>query len=149
VLDDFATRLSASIRGVNSSEIETWSQVGANNNLPEEVLPDIYRRFEPYLGWLEKPEILSLRFEDFIRDRDKTVGKVFDHAVRRGFVCNHSRVEAIRTITDNINPHHSPTFRSGVTGGWRSAFTPEHKDLFKQVSGNLLQRLGYEASKDW
>ncbi len=31
--------------------------------------PDIRRRYEPYLGWLDCPPVLPLRFEDFIQDR--------------------------------------------------------------------------------
>ncbi len=48
-----------------------------------------------------------------------------------------------------IDPHRSPTFRKGKIGGWRESFTDEHKHLFKEIAGDLLIRLGYEADFDW
>jgi hypothetical protein len=36
-----------------------------------------------------------------------------------------------------------------VTGGWREFFTEEHKQLFKDVAGDLLVRLGYEKDNNW
>jgi hypothetical protein len=40
-------------------------------------------------------------------------------------------------------------YRKGVAGDWKNHFTPEHVAHFKQVYGDLAERLGYEASADW
>jgi len=52
-------------------------------------------------------------------------------------------------LVDAIQPKKSHTFRSGKTGGWTQHFTDEHKELFKDVAGDLLVRLGYEPGNEW
>jgi hypothetical protein len=111
--------------------------------------PNITARFEPYLPWLERPEVLSLRFEDFITRKEETIGRVLDHAVARGFRYQVEREEAIELLASSIDPQRSPTFRTGKVGGWKGHFTAEHKALFKQVAGDLLVKLGYESDLDW
>lgn len=118
---------------------------------PHEVIPfpDIRARFEPYLGWLERPEVLTLRYEDFILHREETLDRVLGHAIRRGFIMTMEKEQAIQILAGSIDPRRSPTFRSGKTGGWRAHFTEETKCLFKEVTGDLLIRLGYEQNHDW
>jgi len=111
--------------------------------------PDICARFEPYLGWLERPEILALRYEDFIPDRYEALRRVLDHALQRGFPLMVKREQAIQTLAASIDPVRSPTFRSGKAGAWREQFSPENTRLFKDVAGELLVKLGYEADLDW
>lgn len=111
--------------------------------------PDIRGRFQPYMGWLDQPQVLMLRFEDFITQRKETIAGVLDHAIRGGFPLACDRESAINTLADSIDPQRSPTFRSGKVGGWRAQFTPEHKQLFKEAAGDLLVRLGYEQDDGW
>ena len=111
--------------------------------------PDTHARFEPYLPWLDQSEVMSLRFEDFITQLDQTIGRVLDHAVARGFITTIPRADALEILAAGVNPKRSPTFRSGKVGGWRDSFTDEHKRLFKDVTGDLLTRLGYEKNSDW
>jgi len=134
VLQNFDQRLRTSILGL------------PDENIP---FPDIYQRFAPYLGWLEHPEVLCLRFEDFVTSRQETLRLVFDHAVQRGFPAALQRTEAIKILADNIDPQRSPTFRSGKIGGWQAQFSPENKTLFKEIAGDLLVRLGYEQDNEW
>ena len=114
-----------------------------------EPLPNILERFEPYLDWLAHSEILALRYEDFITDREQTIGRVFEHALQRGFQPKVARQQAIQILSASIDPSRSPTFRSGKTGAWQKSFTPAHKQLFKELTGDLLLRLGYEDTLDW
>jgi hypothetical protein len=39
--------------------------------------------------------------------------------------------------------------RKGVAGDWRNVFTKQDKEIFKEVAGDLLIRLGYEKDKNW
>lgn len=133
-LRDFDDRLTVSILGLQGIDFD---------------FPNIRQRFEPFLGWMECPEALILRFEDFIANRICILGKVIDYAVQRGFPLEMDTEEAISVLASNINPQRSPTFRSGKAGGWRSQFNPTHKKLFKEISGDLLIRLGYEKNNDW
>lgn len=134
VLKDFDQRLRTSILGLPDSEIP---------------FPDICQRFEPYLGWLDRPEVLCLHFEDFIQDRGAALGQVYDHAVRRGLPSALERGQAIQVLAASIDPKRSPTFHSGKVGGWRGQFSPENKVLFKEIAGDLLVRLGYEEEDQW
>jgi hypothetical protein len=134
VLQSFNERLRTSITGLSDS-----------NN----PFPDIKARFEPYLGWLDQSDVLSLQFERFMNDRYKTLCQIYDHAVKRGFPESSERDEAINILNMSINPRRSPTYRSGKTGAWRTQFDEQNKRLFKELTGDLLFRLGYEKDNDW
>lgn len=134
VLGSFDERLRTSITGLS------------NSNAP---FPNIKARFQPYLEWLDQPEVLPLQYENFVDDRENTLYQVYDHAVARGFPETKSREEAIHILNLGIDPKRSPTFRSGETGGWKNQFNEENKRLFKEITGDLLIRLGYEKDNDW
>ena len=131
----------------NVEERITTSILGA----PDETLefPDIRSRCEPYLGWLELEQVMSIRFEDLVHDRERVIGRILDHFQTNGCQLALNREAAIEALTRGIHPAQSPTFREGKTGGWRRHFTDEHKALFKGVAGDLLVRLGYEKDLDW
>lgn len=133
-LHDFDQRLKVSILGLQGIDFD---------------FPNIQQRFEPFLGWMDCPEVLVLHFEEFIVNRICILSKVIDYAVQRGFPLNVNTEEAISVLASNINPQRSPTFRSGKAGGWRSQFNLQHKTIFKEISGDLLIRLGYEKDNDW
>lgn len=133
-LKSFDERLMVSILGLPESGIE---------------FPDIAHRFKPFLGWMDRTEVLALRFEEFIQDRPAGIHQALDHAVERGFPLVVSPNQAISNILQGLDPGRSPTFRRGKSGGWREAFTPQHKQAFKQVAGDLLVRLGYENDLSW
>ena len=134
-LKDFDQRLQASILG--------------RPDLDEIEFPGIQQRYEPYLGWLDRPEVLVIRFEDFIQHKRQTLENILEHARSHGFRIEVETETALDILEKSIDPEHSPTFRSGKVGGWKDKFTPEHKVLFKQVTGDLLVRLGYEKTMDW
>lgn len=114
-----------------------------------EPFPDVRARFEPYMGWLDVPEVLLVRYEDVLANQAEELGRIFDHGVGRGFRTRLSRDQAVAKLAGSIKPKKSPTFRSGGSGGWKQHFTPAHKELFKAVTGDLLQRLGYEKDQNW
>lgn len=143
VLQSFEQRLEASIAGVPREVL----QEATGRSVPE-GLPDIRSRFEPFTAWLEQPEVLSLRYEDFITNRSAAVLMVLDHAIRGGFQLACSAEEAARILERSIDPEQSPTFRSGKIGGWREAFQERQLSLFREVTGDLLERLGYEDAPD-
>ncbi|MBN2044468.1 MAG: sulfotransferase domain-containing protein [Anaerolineales bacterium] len=133
-LESYEERLKISITGLQLGEI---------------YFPDVTDRFEPYLGWFNRPEILTLHFEDFLTRREESLHRVLDHAIARGFAYHGDRDEAVEKLAAVIDPNSSPTFRSGKAGGWQDKFTQEHIDLFKKIAGDLLIRLGYEQDLDW
>lgn len=41
------------------------------------------------------------------------------------------------------------TFRKGISGEWKNLFSKSHKDIFKDITGDLLIKLGYEKDLGW
>jgi hypothetical protein len=136
-----------------AQELQTFEQrlrvsILGRPELPDSF-PDIRARFEPYLPWLERPETLCLRFEDFLTDSAHTFSRIFDHAVERGLSYSGEKNIALRHLTAAVQPEKSPTFRQGRSGAWKDDFTPAITSLFKDVAGDLLVALGYEKDLDW
>jgi hypothetical protein len=139
ILQDFNQRLEASITGVPAAELNR-----VTGRSVSEPLPDIRSRFEPYLGWLDCPQVHVLHYEDLIINRQSTISSVLDHAIKHGFEPAVERLRAVQILEQSIDPKRSPTFRSGKIGGWQSTFTEKHLRLFSQTAGDLLAQLGYE-----
>lgn len=132
-LPTFESRLKVSILGLPDSNVE---------------FQDISARFAPYLGWLDHPAVMKIHFEDLVDDRASTLIRILDHFLARVSLAT-PRQMILDSLESSINPTKSPTFRSGKTGEWRKYFTEEHKDIFKNVAGDLLLKLGYEENNDW
>jgi hypothetical protein len=132
-LPDFDARLKTSILGIPDSSVE---------------FPDIAGRFAPYMGWLDRPEVLNLHFEDFIHNRQAILYRIIDHFLAR-VPLSVSRSSILEHLETSINPKKSPTFRSGKTGEWKKHFKDEHKSIFKEIAGDLLIKLGYEKDSNW
>lgn len=132
-LPDFDARLQVSIKGRPDAGIE---------------FPHIADRFAPYLGWLDRDEVLSIHFEELINERASALSRIVDHLLLR-VPLQISKESILDSLEASINPRRSPTFRSGKSGEWKKYFTEEHKKMFKKVAGDLLLRLGYEKNNDW
>lgn len=137
-LKSFEERLRTSILGIPAA---------AGQNTP--LLPDIYQRFAPYLGWLDQPAVLVLHFEDLIQERRGSLRAILSHVAQSGFPISCEDECAIQILERSINPDRSPTFRQGRIGVWKEVFSEQHRMAFKQVSGDLLVRLGYERDDNW
>ena len=132
-LPDFNARLNVSILGRPDANIE---------------FSNIADRFAPYLGWLDQKEVLTIHFEDLIHNREATLTSIMDHLLSRVSLPV-TRQLILDSLETSINPKKSPTFRSGKTGEWKKHFTDEHKQIFKEVAGDLLVKLGYEKDGNW
>ena len=132
-------RINAAIRGVAQ---------------PGSELTGVRARYEGYLGWLEQPEVLCLRFEDLILDRPAALGCLLDYLAQRGFDPVEfnprlTRLQAVDILQQAVAPRKSGTFRKGKPGNWQEHFTPANKAVFKELAGDLVVRLGYEQDEDW
>jgi hypothetical protein len=116
---------------------------------PGSELTPVRARYEGYLDWLKQPEVLSLRFERLIMERELSMGQILDYLARFGFAPQVSRQKAVKTLLAAIAPRKSGTFRKGKPGNWQEHFTPDNKQLFKQTTGDLLIQLGYEPDQNW
>ncbi|MEJ2006143.1 MAG: sulfotransferase domain-containing protein, partial [Cyclobacteriaceae bacterium] len=118
--------------------------------LPGLGLPTVWERYEEHFGWFERDDVLCVKFEDFILNRDETLGVLLDYIENFEVKFAASRPEAIEILGKAIQPKESGTFRKGQPGNWQEYFTEENKERFKVVAGDLLTRLGYEDSdSDW
>ena len=133
-LPDFGARLNVAITGIERDGLKMVS---------------VKRRYESVFQWLEQKQVMCLRFEDLINNRDFTLNAMLDEVEKTGYRIPTPREKALAVLADAIQPKKSHTFRSGKTGGWKRHFTEEHKKLFKDVAGDLLIRLGYEKDNDW
>ena len=119
-------------------------------DLPGLGLPTIWERYVVHFGWFERDDVLCLKFEDILLNKEKTFGALLDYIESYGVVFSVTRTQAIEVLSQSIKPKKSGTFRKGQPGNWKSHFTDENKRRFKAVAGDLLTRLGYEDSdQDW
>jgi hypothetical protein len=133
-LPDFGERLKVAIAGLDRDGL---------------YMVNVKQRYEGVFQWLEQKDVMCIRFEDLIEDRDATLNTMLDEVESTGYAIPMPREKALPILIEAIQPKKSATFRSGKTGGWSQYFTPEHRKLFKDVAGDLLIRLGYEDDSDW
>jgi hypothetical protein len=127
-------RIAATIRGIPNEQF---------------FLPSIAEDYLRYLPWLDHPRTLAVRFEDLVNDRDRTLLRMLGHVEETGYEIQMPHEQALDVLEAALDPGLSPTFREGKSGGWRKHFSAENIALFKEVTGDLLQNLGYEDSYDW
>jgi hypothetical protein len=133
-LPDFGERLKIAITGIDRDDLKMVS---------------VKQRYEGVFEWLEQPHVMCIRFEDLINERDTTLNIMLDEVEKTGYKIPISREKSLEILIGAIQPKKSQTFRSGKTGSWKEYFTDEHKDLFRDVAGDLVVRLGYEKNNDW
>jgi hypothetical protein len=133
-LPDFGARLNVAITGIDQDGLKMVS---------------VKQRYEGVFAWLERKNVMCIRFEDLINNRDATLLSMLDEVEKTGYTIPTPREKALPVLVEAIQPKKSHTFRSGKTGGWTQHFTEEHKNLFKDVTGDLLVTLGYEENNDW
>lgn len=132
--DSDEDRINAAIRGI---EDEVYG------------ISSIKVRYDGYAGWINLPNVLPVKFEDLILDRDATFVRILEFLKDHGLELITSDEEAIASMHAAVQPKKSGTFRKGQPGGWKEAFTEENKRVFKEETGDLVVRLGYEENMDW
>jgi len=133
-LPDFGERLKVAITGIDQDGLKMVS---------------VKQRYEGVFQWLEQKNVMCIRFEDLINNRDVTLNAMLDEVEKTGFQIPTPRDMALPILIEAIQPKKSHTFRSGKTGAWKDHFTEEDKKLFKDAAGDLLVKLGYEENNDW
>ena len=133
-LPDFGERLKVAITGIDQEGF---------------YMVSVKQRYATVFEWLEQSHVMCIRFEDLINDRDNTLDAMLDEVESLGYKIPTPREKALSILVEAIQPKKSHTFRSGKTGSWREHFTEDHKNLFKDVAGDVLVKLGYEKNNDW
>ena len=86
--------------------------------------PDIAGRFAPFLDWLDHPEVLSLKYEDFLADRKAAVKSVLAHALGRGFKLLHGRRKGSGSTGSHDQSTTFADFSPGEIRGLENAIFP-------------------------
>jgi hypothetical protein len=103
----------------------------------------------------DQPEFLELRYEDVITDEPTWFERLFRHfgLDDRATAIGLAAVErlSLKTVEQrrDAGDWRAGHVRSGQPGDWREQFADEHKARFKERTGDLLVRLGYEPDANW
>jgi len=110
-------------------------------------------------SWVEMdrdPRVMLVRYEDLAgKSGIETMKSILEHcgiplsrrALKNLWKRNSFQRLSGGRVRGKADPRHH--YRRGVAGDWRNHFTPAHCRLFRETSGDLLQRLGYEKTADW
>ena len=98
-----------------------------------------------------QPEFLELKYEDLIADEAAHFARLFrhygfsDNAVEQStdlameFSFQRMAGRSIGKVKEGSH------LRSGKPGQWRDFLTRDHLALLRELTGDLLERLGYES----
>jgi len=121
-------------------------------------LSSVSARWQLYEDWLDVPWTLTIRYEDLIADPAAVLGLAVKHvfgyeATRGGYQLHLSQSTYDDLVSQMVESMHrrdlKGTFRKGVPGEWKEQFTPKLARLFERMSGDWLQRFGYETDREW
>lgn len=110
---------------------------------------DIRTIYERYLGWLDYPQVCVVRFEDLVADPPRQLQRILEHLQAHGLQLALPEEQALAILAAQMDPRKSDTYRKGRAGGWREHFTERNKAQFKEVTSDLLIRMGYERDMEW
>lgn len=138
-LPDDSARLMTSIQGIPES---SWKG--------RVRLRDINRRCRAFLDWADHGACVA-QFEKLVgplgggksQAQHKEIQKI---ALHLGIQLDTSTLEHIAC---KVFYRKSSTFRKGAIGDWRNHMGMEHKAVFKEIAGQLLIDMGYEADGNW
>ena len=113
--------------------------------------PSIGQYYAGYISWLVDDRALAVRFEDLVGRRGggdeatqlDSIKKIARHVDRD------VDDDMAYAIAERMYSSSSSTFRKGQIGDWRNHFQDEHRDVFKDLAGDVLIRLGYESNSAW
>jgi len=121
--------------------------------------PGVMGRWQYYADWTEADWTYLFRFEDALAEPERVAGEIITYGVGRAASIFGYDLRAEgpsfglmveQMVESAAQRDKSITFRKGVAGGWREAFTEQHKRLFKETDKDgWLVRLGYEDGPDW
>ena len=118
-----------------------------------------YGTFACQRSWIEEentdPEVFIVRFEDLIADHSVPIWKkIFEHFdiqvpenIQSQLLQDYS-FEALsgrRRGTEDTQSH----YRRGIHGDWKNYFDEQLVKEFKQLTNDLVVRLGYELDNSW
>ncbi|MBD0327776.1 MAG: sulfotransferase [Pyrinomonadaceae bacterium] len=126
----------------------------------EERLDQLARRWSYRVGKAHREgtslygeRYLEIRYEDLLRDTPSTLLRVFEflHARRSdGIIERCIRASKFERASNRRQGEEDPNsfFRKGVAGDWRDVFTQRDRELYEELAGDQLLRIGYGGVLD-
>ena len=133
----------------------SWQFLGTTNMNPGAVF-----RMILLSTWLDRANVCVVRYEDFLVDAEKELGKVFTYLgepVRNNrikeVVSYHSfKNETKRRYGEERQSGEEDKYkfqRKGIAGDWKNHFNKESCELIQKYEWDSLKRLGYEEDPSW
>jgi hypothetical protein len=97
----------------------------------------------------------EVRYEDLLERPEEEVGRLLrflgaDDASETVQRCiEKASFESWTKGRERGHEESTAFLRKGVAGDWENVFTERDKEIFKEVAGDLLIKLGYEKDGDW
>ena len=113
-------------------------------------LGSISDRMANYARWIGEPGVYVCRFEDVVGPAGGGDGVARHRPSERSSAHGRPLPDGeVRSIAARVWNPESHTFRGGRVGGWSDRFADSHRALFKEIAGDWLVKLNYEAGYDW
>jgi hypothetical protein len=111
---------------------------------------NILDMYEHYLPWIEAAGFLTVKFEDLVGVKGGGNEEKQIDVIKK--IAQHLKIEItnqkINYVINNLFGD-TATFREGKIGSWKKYFKPQHIKAFKEHTGDLLIKLGYEKDNNW
>lgn len=116
----------------------------------EHTTKGIAEFYNSYLQWMNHKDICVIKFENLIGAQGGGSKELQNIEIKK--IAEHLQINLTDSEIENLiktifgGTH---TFREGKIGSWKNYFTPEHKQMFKNIAGDLLIKLNYEKDFNW
>lgn len=107
--------------------------------------------FDKFVPWMNSPVCCTLRFEALLGPRGGTYSQeqqiIELRKIAAALNMNVSDEKLLEAFDQSFGT--GTVFSKGKAGAWKEYFNEEHKELFKDVLGDVLIELGYEKDYNW
>jgi hypothetical protein len=95
------------------------------------------------------PKIYEIRYEHIIENEETVFKELFEHYGFNDKAAAHAVQIAMSHSLKNKKPKKNSHSRSGKPGEWKTYFSENHKNYFKELCGSSLITLDYENDNNW
>jgi hypothetical protein len=139
---------------------KTYQEYLKSLNQEEGILTEIRRStgysLKHMANWdYANPDFVEIKYENLMTDWKNEFTRLFAHYGFNDRAIEDSLKLADRLSFKNVTKRkpgqvkEKSHLRSGRPGQWKEYFTDSHKQRFKELYGDALVKLGYEADADW
>lgn len=111
-------------------------------------LESIGERARSVDGWIGKPNVFTVRFEDLVGEKGGGSDTIQYETIKTliDFLGIDANENVVTTICQTVWGREGRTFRKGVIGNWRSVFSADLIKLFNASARDITQKWGYDVA---